>query len=125
MVNYTLFLSTNLIIVPQALWECWVLYEHPHCSMAIASAISSWFNHGFTNRNNWTTIFMYIDRICIGMCTVVNVYVAPWPNALLAIFGGSMYTLAKCDTLTHNILSGNMWHIILHFIGSMSNLFVC
>ena len=124
MVNSTLFKSSCLIMIPQVLWEILVLPNHYHLLLSICTAASSIINHGFSKRNDWTVLFMYIDRIFIVKATIINVYMSPWPNLILSIIGSLMYALAKLEYRLFNVYNANLWHIFLHIIGSSSNVFV-
>ena len=124
MVNNTLFLSSILIMFPQCIWQLLTIFLHWHTLLAFSTAFSSILNHGFSNRDNWTVLFMWFDRTLIILATAINVFLAPNPNILLALFGGIMYFLEKNNVKIDTNQYVNLWHIILHLIGSSSNVFV-
>ena len=109
MVNIILFYSSCIFIVPVSLYELYL--RDSYSSITLISSItttSSLLNHGTTNR-----CIKNIDRFMVYLSCVVNIYEYR-PNMYLLPFAIYFYRSSKK-------YNNNVYHILLHIVGSYTN----
>lgn len=124
MVNLILLRSSLIIMIPQVLWKLSVASYHWHCIISIITALTSILNHGLSDSNKVTYVFTFIDRVSIFVASIINIFLCIQPNLILCVVACIMYFLAKVEYNPQDMKRSNFWHIILHIIGSSSNVFV-
>jgi len=122
MVNDILFKSSMILIVPQAIVQFYIFQTlyHFHVILSFCTALFSVLNHGYSNDNDWTIVFKYIDRFFVYIESGVNIIVFPSASIPLFFISFCLYYLSKNE----NSSNGNFWHIVLHFTGIISNMSV-
>lgn len=122
MVNDILFKSSIIFILPQAVVKFYIFQSlyHFHVILSFCSALFSVLNYGYSNDNDWTIVFKYIDRFFVYVESGVNIIIFPSANIPLIFICFCLYYLSK----NANSSNGNFLHIILHFVGILINMSV-
>lgn len=110
MVNIILYISSCIFIVPVSIYEFYN-YSNIHSYMSLITALTSILNHGYTYKS-----LKIIDRSMVFTMCLININMNQINIYLLPV--GIIFYI--CSKNTKN----NIYHILLHIIGSLSNYLV-
>ena len=110
MVNLILFKSVLCTILPFNIVYTLYFFNYYHSLLNILVLLTSLLNHGYTN-----PIFVRIDRSVIWFVGIINIFLYPEVNILLGLLSIFLYRLSLK-------LKSNLFHIILHIVGVLSNI---